>query len=77
MQSYSENCDYLLKRFKLGNETSIYVLIKHITDFIKDIDSKEQENSKKQPEEKSVEIESIENISIPKEKKRGRPKKHQ
>lgn len=65
IQSYSENCDYLKKRFSLSETISLYNMIDVIVKYLKN--EKEQEEVSKLTKEISNEK--------PKEKKRGRPRK--
>ena len=59
--NYSQDCDYLRKRFKLSALTSLYEVVHTTTNYIRQMDEK-QELAKASKE-------------ISKEKKRGRPRK--
>ena len=64
IQNYSDNCDYLRKRFELRNDINLYELVNIVTEYIKSQDEKEEISklTKEISQEK------------PKEKKRGRPR---
>lgn len=65
MNEFGKNCDYIRKRFNLGEDVSIYKLINAVTTYIKNID-----------DGVDVKTESVEvTEESQKEKKRGRPKK--
>jgi len=65
IQSYSENCDYLKKRFNLPEIISLYDMVDAVVKYLKD--EEEQKEVSKLTKEISNEK--------PKGKKRGRPRK--
>ena len=75
IQSYSDNCDYLRKRFKVSELASLYELVSVVTDYIRDLDAKEEAEKAK---EALKDLSELKTETISKEKKnvkRGRKQK--
>ena len=67
IQSYSQDCDYLRKRFNLPDSVGIYEMVRKVVDYIQQKDAEEELKELTKVSEKPK--------PISKEKKRGRPRK--
>lgn len=56
LQNYSNDCDYLRKKFKLRDDVSLYELVHVVTNFIRITDDEEELQKLK---EEVVEVEEI------------------
>ena len=65
--NYSEDCDYLRKRFELPDNTNLYQMINAVTEFIREQDNL-NELEKLEKEQQSTEVEQ------PKRKKKCQKK---
>ena len=72
IEEYSDNCDYIRKKFELADNVSIYQLVNKAVDFIKEVDNKIE--LEKQSQKENVECQKKKVLKSKSKKKSSKKK---